>query len=278
MIYDGGMDLDSALGTLAADPAAPLDIAELALALARDEYPTLDVESELADLLAMAREVKPRLRGGLSAQVEALCRYLFHEQGFVGNARDYHDPRNSYLNEVLARRTGLPITLSVITAAVATRAGLHVVGVGLPGHFIVKAVGRGEQILFDPFNSGRTLSIEQCAALMAGYGASPEATPDALAAVPVGHIVARMLRNLEGVYLQRRDFPRAARVIARLCQLAPDDLGKRRDLGSALLRAGKPGQAITHLSAYLGADPPPVDTGAIRELLDEAKGAVARWN
>lgn len=278
MIYDGGMDLDIALGTLAADPAAPLDIAELALALARDEYPALDVESELADLSAMAREVKPRLRGGLSAQVEALCRYLFHEQGFVGNARDYHDPRNSYLNDVLERRTGLPITLSIVTAAVATRAGLHVVGVGLPGHFIVKAMGRGEEIYFDPFHSGRVLSVEQCGVLMAGYGTSFEATPDALAAVPVGHIVARILRNLEGVYLHRRDFPRAVRVIGRLRQLTPHDTSKQRDLGSALLQSGKPGQAIEHLAAYLATDPPPVDGKAVRELLDEAKGAVARWN
>ena len=87
-----------------------------------------------------------------------------------------------------------------------------------------------------------------------------------------------MLRNLKGVYLQRRDFPRAARVIGRLCQLAPGDLGRQRDLGSALLQAGKPGQAIEHLAAYLAGDPPPVDRKAIRELLDEAKGAVARWN
>ena len=278
MIYDRGMNLDSALATLAIDPSAPLDIAELALALARDEYPALDVESELADLAAMAREVKPRLRGGLSAQVEALCRYLFHEQGFVGNARDYDDPRNSYLNDVLERRTGLPIALSVVTVAVATRAGLRVAGVGLPGHFVVKAVGRGQEIFFDPFNAGRVLSVEQCGVLMAGYGVSPAAMPDALAAVPVGHIVARMLRNLQGVYLQRRDYPRAARIIGRLCQLAPGDLARRRDLGSALLQAGKAGQAIEHLAAYLAGDPPPVDHKAIRELLDEAKGAVARWN
>ena len=272
------MDLDSALETLAIDPSAPLDIAELALALARDEYPTLDIESELADLSAMAREVKPRLRGGLSAQVEALCRYLFHEQGFVGNSRDYHDPRNSYLNEVLARRTGLPITLSVITAAVATRAGFHVVGVGLPGHFVVKAVGRGEEILFDPFHSGRILSVEQCNTLAASYGTSIEGDLEALAVVPPGHIIARMLRNLEGVYLRARDFPRAVRIIGRLCQLAPADLSKRRDLGSALLQADKPGQAIGHLAAYLAADPPPIDSGVIRKLLDEAKGLIARWN
>jgi regulator of sirC expression with transglutaminase-like and TPR domain len=272
------MNLDLALATLAADPAAPLDVAEVALMLARDEYPALDVESELADLSAMARELKPRLRGGLSAQVEALCRYLFHEQGFAGNSRDYHDPRNSYLNEVLARRTGLPITLSVVTAAVAARAGLHVEGVGLPGHFIVKAVHRNEEIFLDPFHGGRRLSLADCASLVATVSSTFEVTPDMLAAVPAGAVVERMLRNLEGVYLRRRDYPRAARVIGRLCQLAPGDVCRRRDLGTALLQSGKPGQAIDHLATYLAGDPPPVDSASIRDLLDQASGEVARWN
>src|SRR5262245_28993026 len=137
------MDLDTALPLLAGDPAAPLDLAELAFALARDEYPHLDVESEVAELAALAHELKPRLRGGLRARVEVLCRYLFHEVGLEGNTRDYYDPRNSYLNDVLTRRLGLPITLSVVAVAVGSRAGLSVAGVGLPGHFIAKAFERG---------------------------------------------------------------------------------------------------------------------------------------
>jgi regulator of sirC expression with transglutaminase-like and TPR domain len=138
------MNLDTALTVLADDPAAPLDLAELALELAREEYPTLDVEAVLAELAALAREVRPRLRGGLRARVESLVRYLFHDLGFRGNERDYYDPRNSYLNDVLDRRLGMPITLSMIAMAVGTRAGLEVTGVGLPGHFIARATARGE--------------------------------------------------------------------------------------------------------------------------------------
>src|SRR6059058_5909696 len=137
------MDLELALDVLADDPAAPLDVAELALALARDEYPDLDVTRYVGELDRLADGVRPRLRGGLREQVSALGTWLFEEQGFRGNATDYYDPRNSYLNEVLDRRTGIPITLSVVTISVAQRAGLEVVGVGLPGHFIVKAVGAG---------------------------------------------------------------------------------------------------------------------------------------
>jgi regulator of sirC expression with transglutaminase-like and TPR domain len=274
------MNLDTALPQLAADPAAPFDLAELALALARDEYPTLDVEAELAELAGMARELKPRLRrGGLQGRVEALARYLFQEQGFRGDTRDYYDPRNSYLSDVLARRTGLPITLSVVAIAVGTRAGLHVAGVGLPGHFVAKALSRGQEVYFDPFHEGRLLSVRDCERLVEQVAGSPfEATAEALAAVPVGLIIQRMLNNLKGSYLRRRDFARAARAIGRLRHLCPLDRTQGRDLGVALLQAGRPGPAIDHLEAYLATDPPPEDGGSVRELLREAQGQVARWN
>lgn len=273
------MDLDTALPQLADDPATPLDLAELAFVLARDEYPSLDVEGELAELAGLAREVKPRLRGGLRARVEALSRYLFHDMGFEGNTKDYYDPRNSYLNDVLARRTGLPITLSVVAIAIGTRAGLDVVGVGLPGHFIAKAMARGEEVLFDPFHGGRILSAADCEALVEEVaGTAFTATPDALAGVAVGHLVQRMFTNLKGSYLRLRDFGKAARVIGRLMQLCPLDVTQHRDLGAVLLQGGRAGQAIGHLQAYVESEPPPIDGMSVRELLAQAKGEVARWN
>src|SRR5436309_11218987 len=160
------MNLDTALPLLAQNPCAALDVAELALLVARDEFPTLDVESELAELAAMAHELRPRLLGALPARVRALARYLFHEQGFHGNESDYYDPRNSYLNEVLIHRSGLPISLSILAMGVAARAGLEVCGVGLPGHFVAKAVWGGEEIIFDPFHGGRVLSERDCEALV----------------------------------------------------------------------------------------------------------------
>jgi regulator of sirC expression with transglutaminase-like and TPR domain len=273
------MNLDTALPLLAGDPAAPLDLAELALELARDEYPQLDVEAVLAELAAMARELRPRLRGGLPTRVEALVRYLFHDLGFTGNERDYYDPRNSYLNDVLDRRTGLPITLSAIAIAIGTRAGLEVAGVGLPGHFIAKATSRGEEIFFDPFHAGRLLSVADCESVVEHVlGVPYQATPDALAALPVGAIVQRMLNNLKGAYLKLADFVRGARITARLCQLCPDDHTQRRDLGVCLMQAGRPGAAIDYLGAYLAAEPPPIDSGSVRDLLQQAQEEVARWN
>src|SRR6516164_1254717 len=115
------MNFDAALDLLARDPASPLDLAELGLLLARDEYPDLDVEACLCELDGMAHEASAYLRGDLKARVEGLCRYLFHDMGFRGNT-DYYDARNSYLNQVLERRTGIPISLSAVAIAVGARA------------------------------------------------------------------------------------------------------------------------------------------------------------
>jgi regulator of sirC expression with transglutaminase-like and TPR domain len=271
------MNLDTALTLLSETPSAPFDLAELALLIARDEYPSLDVEAELAELGAMAHELRPRLLGSLAARVASLSRYLFHEQGFEGDQRDYYDPLNSYLNEVLIRRVGLPISLSILAVGVGTRAGLEVCGVGLPGHFVAKATRDGQEVIFDPFHGGRLLTTEQCEALVEQVVGTPfVATPEALEAVTAAQVAQRVLTNLKGSYLRRRDFARAARVIGRIRQLCPDDVTQRRDLGVSLLQAGRPGRAIDELSAYLEREP--MDADAVRELLEQAREEVARWN
>src|SRR6266542_87051 len=266
------MKLDDALARLAHDPAAPLDVAELGLHLARDEYPDLDVEAYLSELDGMAHEARRYLRGDLTARVTGLCRYLFHEMGFHGNAREYYDARNSYLNDVLDRRTGIPISLSAVTIAVGARAGLLIHGVGLPGHFVVKAVEGSREELFDPFHGGRRLSRSDCERLVEQVtGQSFRATPATLVALPLGPMVARMLNNLKAVYLQSADFARAVRVMERLLQLHPADAVQRRDLGASLLHAGRPGKAIDQLNAYLAAVPKAPDVEDVLNLLRQAR-------
>jgi regulator of sirC expression with transglutaminase-like and TPR domain len=248
------MHLDAALNLLAADPEARLDLAEVALLVARDEYSHLDVEAYLAELTGMAHELRPRLCGGLTARVQSLARYLFHEHGFSGNQRDYYDPRNSYLNEVLDRRTGLPITLAIVAMAVGGRAGLPVYGVALPGHFIAKAVLGDAEVLFDPFHEGRLLTPSDCERLVEQVTERRfEVTREVLAPAATRSIVQRVLTNHKGVYLRREDYGRAARVTRRLLQLAPGDPVQQRDLGVCLLKAEQPGRAIGPLQAYLAA-------------------------
>ncbi|OWK35995.1 SirB1 family protein [Fimbriiglobus ruber] len=273
------MDLDATLARLAADPDAPVDLAEVALHLAQDEYPDLDIPTYLARLDAFADAIPIPTAGPLAVRVTELCHYLFEEEGFVGNAEDYYDARNSYLNDVLDRKLGIPITLSLLAMTVGERCGLTIVGVGLPGHFVAKAVDGGDEVLFDPFNGGQLLDREACSALVEAVTGRPfSATDAALAATPPGAVVHRMLNNLKGTYLRAPDYARAARVTARLVQLAPGDPTQRRDLGVTLVHAGQHGRAIDHLRAYLDAVPAADDTQVVEEFLKEASHQVARWN
>jgi regulator of sirC expression with transglutaminase-like and TPR domain len=273
------MNLDTALELLSRDRTAPLDLAELALSLATDQYPDLDVDAYLSELASMAHEAKGYLGGNLEAQTRGLCRYLFHDCGFRGNVQNYYDPRNSYLNEVLDRRTGLPITLSAVAIAVGGRAGLEVVGVGLPGHFVAKATAGGDEVMFDPFHGGRLLTKADCEVLAEQVTGTPfQATPDALQAVPAGAFALRILNNLKGAYLRVGEFPKAVRVIERLRQIDPSDVLQQRDLGVSLMRMGHVGRAINALSAYLSARPHAGDAELVSQLLKQAEGEVAKWN
>jgi regulator of sirC expression with transglutaminase-like and TPR domain len=268
-----------ALNLLAKDPAAPLDVAETALLFATDEYPDLDSEHYLRIIDQLALEAAPRMTGDLENRVAGLASLLFDDQGFQGNGGDYYDPRNSYLNDVLERRLGIPISLTVLAMAVGERAGLEIAGVGLPGHFIAKAVDGIEQVLFDPFHGGQLLTPGACGALVEAVTGGPfTLTPEALQPLPLGLIVMRMLNNLKGIYLKREDFPRAVRVIEHLRVLAPDDPTQRRDLGVALVRAGRSGPAIDHLSAYLARFPDGADAQLVKDVLQQAKKEVSRWN
>jgi regulator of sirC expression with transglutaminase-like and TPR domain len=272
-------NLDETLALLGRDPDADVDLAEVALRLARDEYPALDVEGHLAELDAMAREARRCLSGSLSARVNGLCRYLFHEMGFRGNARDYYDPRNSYLNLVMERRTGIPISLSAVTIAVGRRAGLQIVGVGLPGHFIAKAVDEDGEVLIDSYHGGRILAPTDCENLVRQVtGIAFEASPLTLQALPPGPIVQRMLNNLKSIYLGQKDWGRATHVLQRLRQLNPYDTGLRRDLGVCFARHGQPGKAVDHLRAYLAAEAGADDAVTVAEILMATQQRLAQWN
>src|SRR5262245_57143888 len=162
------MKLSSALAALAANPHAPTDLARVALLIARDAYSQMNPRAYLRIIDRLADQLRPRIKGSLAARTAELSTFLFEECGFAGNTEHYYDPRNSYLNKVIDRQVGLPIALSVLSVAVGTRAGLNVVGVGLPGHFVAKAVDGDEELLFDPFNGGQFLDTEACEALISG--------------------------------------------------------------------------------------------------------------
>jgi regulator of sirC expression with transglutaminase-like and TPR domain len=274
------MKLCDVLASLAENTYYPVDLARVALLIAHDAYPDMSPRSYPRRIDRLADRLRPRLSGSLVARTAELATFLFEECGFVGNTQHYYDPRNSYLNKVIDRQVGLPITLSLLAIAVGNRAGLPVVGVALPGHFVAKSLGtQGDEVVFDPFNGGQFLDTEACESLIGAITGRPfEATPAALAATTPGAFVLRMLTNLKTAYLADRSHLRAARVTYRLTQLLPQDPTQRRDLGLLLVQGNRPGKAVDHLRHYLAAAVDADDTGEVRQILARALAEVAKWN
>jgi regulator of sirC expression with transglutaminase-like and TPR domain len=277
------MDLDETLTVFSEDPTEMVDVAELALAIAEDEYPDLIPGEYLARIDDLAERVAPRIEAADRLEDKVLCltEFLFDDEKFKGNRPQYYDPRNSYLNDVLDRRLGIPITLSVLAIAVGERAGLNVVGVGLPGHFVAKAIADdgGPDVIFDPFHGGRILTPQMCEGLVTAVTGEPfTADADTFDACPAGFIAHRILNNLKAIYLRAPDYPRAARTMERLLQLDPEDPMQRRDLGVTLVHAGRPGRAMPHLKAYLDSQPQAEDLSVVQDFLANARRELAKWN
>jgi len=188
-------------------PAEEIRLDKAALLLARTEYPALDVSTQLArlDALAARTQCDPTLPP--HANIASLNKLLFEEENFSGNEADYDDPRNSYLNDVLDRKLGIPITLSLIYQEVARRCGLPVVGVGFPGHFLTKYLTVSGEILLDPYHRGVVVTQQDCKEkLKAQFGDDAELRPSYLLESSAKQILGRMLNNLKGSYFRRKDY------------------------------------------------------------------------
>jgi regulator of sirC expression with transglutaminase-like and TPR domain len=262
---------------LVARPAIPL--AEAALAIAQEEYPDISASAYLRRLDEFASSVDARLpsRRNAAAILRALRAVLFEEGGFRGNAEAYYDPRNSFLNEVLDRRLGIPISLSALYIEVASRVGLTVQGVGFPGHFLVKHVAGQREVFIDPFRGGEVFSAEDCAVRLQQVAPGRVLDPRYLDAVSTPQILRRMLHNLQRIYSELGDHVRALWVVDRLLLLAPEDLAARRDRGLLEARLGGTAAALSDLEAYLAREPGAPDADALRELVARLKSRGARF-
>lgn len=261
----------------------PVDLARLALELAADAREGLDTEPYLGAIDGYAARVRDRCPQGASlrAILGQINWVLFVEERFRGNADDYYDPANSYLDRVIDRKLGIPISLSALYLAVAERVGLglETAGVNLPGHFVVRA-GRGASTVFvDPFHEGAFLDRDGCERLVRSVtGQAVVLGPEQLEPCPQAVMVARMLRNLKAVYLRRGEFAEALPVLRRLVALLPGEPRERRDLGMTCLRADRPGEAIGALEAYLAADPLADDAEVVAAALKQARRELAERN
>jgi regulator of sirC expression with transglutaminase-like and TPR domain len=258
---------------LVSGPEEELDLAEAALLIAQEEHPELDVATYLRRLDGLAAAVRARLPQAPEPTdiIHSLNIQLFREEGLAGNESEYYDPRNSYLNEVLDRKRGIPITLSVIYLEVGRRLGLPLAGVGFPGHFLVKYSGADGELVLDPFAGGVTLSREELAQkLRRMYGdANPflAQIPQLLTPASKKEILLRMLRNLKGIYLQQNDFTRALAAIDRILLVAPDLAMEVRDRGAVHQRLGHLQAALQDFRRYLQMAPNVEDAETVRTLI-----------
>lgn len=272
--YSPGVDFRA----YAAQPDDRLGLLDGALLIANDARPGLDAASVVQQLEALAApllglalaEQEPR------EQVRALCEQLFVREGFRGNTQDYYDPKNSFIDEVLARRTGIPISLSVLFIEVARRAGVRASPIGYPGHFLVVVEDDEGPLVVDCFNGGRLLDEQQLRALLKRSGANVAYTRALLTPTSVRQVVARMLMNLRGIYVSRADHARLLVVFDRLIDLLPNATEHLRDRGLLFGRLGAPEAALSDLRRYLELAPDASDVTTVRGWLTHFEALARR--
>jgi regulator of sirC expression with transglutaminase-like and TPR domain len=269
------------LRDLAAKAGTELPLAEGALLIAAEEYPSLSIPHYFAALDRLAAAARPHVPSstGAGEAVAGLCEFLSKDAGFRGNREHYGDPKNSFLNEVLDRRLGIPVTLAVVYLEVGWRLRLPLYGVGMPAHFLVGCETGGVPLFVDAF-TGTVLTDAGCARLFSRVtGGSQPFRSDYLMPTPARDVLVRMLRNLKGVYLQQEDLERAAGAVERILFLAPDPITDMRDLGLIRYRQGRLADARRLLEHYLGSVPKDASDRATVELcLREVRDLLGRLN
>jgi regulator of sirC expression with transglutaminase-like and TPR domain len=274
---------------LLAREEAQIDLARACLLISQDAYPGLDVEGYLGEIERFAARLRGRLQGrrGVEEGVVELNQFLFDELGFHGNARDYYDPRNSYLNEVLDRRMGIPLTLSVLYLEVGRRIGLALEGVSFPGHFLVRLPLRGSMLVLDPFSGGEPQSETDLRARLRRVVPAGTTGPVPLEELPLEQflepagkrqILARLLRNLKGIYREADKPERLLEVLNRMLLVAPEAHGELRERGLVYQRLECYRAALKDLSDYSSLEPDAPDIEDVRAKVLELSALCARLN
>ncbi len=269
------------LRSLLAGSNADVGLDRAALQLATIEYPGLDVELFLHTLDSHAVELAALLPENCGGEqyISIANHYLFTELGFGGNSSDYYDPRNSCLNEVLARRTGIPITLSVVYMEIARRLSKPVYGVGMPGHFLVLYDDREYRAFVDPFYGGRLLSPGDCRErARTTAGVDIDESPQSMQPVSNRHILIRMLNNLRAVYAKQEAHAKSVEVLGLLLEASPNSAEERRERGRLNIELHRYQAAREDLEAYLRLAPEAPDRATIEKTLAVLRQWTSRLN
>lgn len=252
-----------------------------ALAIGLEEYPELDIDYYLRrlDTLAARTEVLVGHTRSAINVIEGLNEVLFIQEGLRGNNEDYYDPRNSYVNEVLDKKCGIPISLSVIYMEVARRIGFHLEGVGFPGHFVMKHSSREKEILIDAFNQGRILMTNDLQELLDRiYGGTVSVQPAFLQPMDKKGIISRMLFNLKGIYYQKEEYYKALSIVEWVLMLNPGMSSEIRDRGLLYMQTSLFAKALADLEYYLRHTSSPEDSLNIQGHIKTLRSIVCASN
>jgi regulator of sirC expression with transglutaminase-like and TPR domain len=266
-----------------------IELASACLQISEDAYPGLDVDGYVGEIERFAKRLRARLAPDAAAEdrVIALNEFLFDDLGFSGNMDDYYDPRNSYLNEVLDRRTGIPITLAVLYMEIGRRIDLPLEGVSFPGHFLVRLPLRGGTLVLDPFSGGVPQSEGELRERLKRVIPRDAAGGVPVAELPLDQflepaskrqILARVLRNLKGVYREKDKPERLLEVLNRMIIVAPESAAELRDRGLVYRRLECWRPALKDLADYLEREPDAPDLEEVRAKMVELSQRCARLN
>jgi regulator of sirC expression with transglutaminase-like and TPR domain len=262
------------------DEAMRLDLSALLIAAEDEAHLDVDVLEYLSRLALLGTQARERVAAARGAGVEAFNRFMFDEMGFHGDKQDYYAPRNSFLHHVLERRTGLPISLSIVYLEVGRKAGLSIEGVGLPGHFIVRACEKDalEKRLVDPFYC-KTLTEEDCQERLDEiYGGQVTLDATHLRAVTTREILVRLLMNLKSIYVNAQLHRQALAVVERILLLTPNAIGEHRDRGALLAQLDRLPEAISETQTYLNLSSGSQDQEQVSEQLQTLQRKQAMRN
>ncbi len=257
-----------------AKPEPEIDLARAALLVAREEYPQLPVAIYLARLDQIAEEVKDRLADETAPLVvlDELTDTLYRRRNLTGNRDAYYDPRNSFLNDVLDRGLGIPLTLAIVLLEVGWRLGLPLEGVNFPSHFLVRFKGDAMDLLIDPFDSGKARFGDQAQEILDKvYGGAVRVQGSFLRKADRRDILVRLLANLKGIYLNVGDYPRALSAVERILLIRPDAIGEVRARGMLLAKIGRRVEAVDQLETYLELAPDSADATQMQAMVDNLR-------
>ena len=262
-------------------PEPTIDLARTALLVAAESDPNVDVDGQLYLIESWAEELKRRLDPDWNnlQKLARLRSFVFDELGFRGNRQDYFSPSNSLLHEVIKRRLGIPLTLSIVFMELGWRVGIPFEGVGFPGHFLVRLAGEPRDLLLDPYQRGMSVHEEDCRKILRETtGGKLEYHDRLLASVGKRAMIVRLLNNLKGAYLRSGQDALALAAVDRLLVVDPGDIEETRDRGLLLYRLDRYGEALDCLRRYLEASPTAPDRATIEKHALALRQIIASMN